>query len=385
MVVMRVSSLAFVLFATACGPAHNASLCDQNPPPPQCSIACDPTPGSQNACPSGFFCNTSGTCDAQCTPGGNECGDNAMCTADGQCVPTNGSNPPGPDADCPAVNFTATTVTPSIELIIDRSGSMDTNDISPTRYKAIQAGINSVVSANQGKVIFGAAMFSGDQTPCLNLSGFTVPRALNNATAISSLLAAPSSQPSGNTPTADAIVQITADFAANPPPAGSPPIILLATDGEPNSCSDNTPNTGPSIAATKAAYSAGVRLFILGLAGLNTQFLQQMANAGQGVQNGQPDAPFFTANDPTSLDQALNSIIGGVLSCDLALSGQVDPATACTGGTVTLNGMTLTCGTDWKILPDGMTLELEGAACDTFKNSQGPTVTATFSCGSVIF
>jgi len=125
-------------------------------------------------------------------------------------------------------------------------------------------------------------------------------------------------------------------------------------------------------------------LFILGLAGLNTQFLQDMANAGQGVTAGMPNAPFFTANDPTSLDTALNTIIGGVLSCDLMLSGQVDPSTACQG-TVTLNGMPLQCGPDWKVLPDGMTLELTGTACDTFKSTNNPTLTASFPCGSVIF
>ena len=279
--------------------------------------------------------------------------------------------------------FTATQVTPSIELIIDRSGSMDMTDITPTRYKAIQSGINTVVTAEQSKVYFGAAMFAGDQTPCLNLNGFTASRALNNASAITTLLA--NNPPNnGNTPTADAITAVVADFAANPPPMGRPPIILLATDGEPNSCQNGNTQDQPSIDATTAAYTAGVRLFILGLAGLNTQFLQDMANAGQGVQTGQPNATFFTANDPTTLNAALNSIIGGVLSCDLTLSGKIDPTTAC-NGTVTLNGQPLMCGTDWTVLPDGMTLELEGSACTMFKNANNPTLAASFPCGSVIF
>jgi hypothetical protein len=308
-----------------------------------------------------------------------------MCTADGSCVPTNGSQMNGPDANCPAVNFTATSITPSIELVVDRSGSMNMTDINPTRYQAIETGINTVVGAEQSKVYFGAAMFSGDQAPCLNLNGFTVPRALNNATAISTLLAAANSQPGGSTPTADAITKITADFAANPPPAGSPPIILLSTDGEPNAC-DGSADNGGAVAAAKAAYAAGIRSYILGLQlGGSQQFLQDFANAGAGVMAGQPNAPFFTANDPTQLQNALNTIIGGVLSCDLSLTGgQVDPASASTG-TVTLNGMMLMYGTDWTILPDGKTLELTGSACNTLKSSQNPTVTATFPCGAVIF
>lgn len=48
--------------------------------------ACDPTPGAPNTCPSGFHCSPDGKCDAQCTPGGSECGDGYTCNSDGECV-----------------------------------------------------------------------------------------------------------------------------------------------------------------------------------------------------------------------------------------------------------------------------------------------------------
>lgn len=378
------ASLLFVAGAAACGPNHNASLCDGPNPPAECAQECDPA--GANTCPAGFHCNlNNSTCDAECTPGGTECGDNAHCSADGACIADNGSNTPV-DANCPAVHFTATPVTPSIELVIDRSGSMDGTDISPTRYKAIQKGLvdatTGIVVTEQAHVIFGAAMFAGDQEPCLSLNGFTAPRAINNAQAITDLLA--NNPPNGgNTPTAPAIDQVVADFAANPPPADSPPIILLATDGEPNSC-DGNGGSGPSIQSTQAAYAAGIRLFILGLANLNTGYLQQMANAGAGVTAGMPDAPFFTADDPASLQTALHDIIVGALSCDLALTGTgtIDPNSAM-NGVVTLDGMTLVFGTDWTIV-NGNTLELLGAACDAFKASDNPQVDATFSCGDII-
>ena len=70
------------------------------------------------------------------------------------------------------------------------------------------------------------------------------------------------------------------------------------------------------------------------------------------------------------------------MSCDLAINGQVDPATAMSG-TVTLNGQTLTYGTDWVVV-NGSTIELVGQACETLKNSSNPSVDASFSCGSVI-
>nr|HEX4318744.1 vWA domain-containing protein [Kofleriaceae bacterium] len=389
---MFASCVFAAVLGVGCGPKQNGSLCDQAQPPPTCDQTCDPTPGADNSCPAGFHCSADGKCDSECSPG-STCSDGSTCTADGTCPGGGGGGGGGGvggggggsiDANCPNVDFTATPVTPSIDLVIDRSGSMDGTDISPTRYKAIQNGLvgaSGVVATEQANVYFGAIMFAGDQTPCLNLNGFTTPRALNNASAITTLLA--NNPPNnGNTPTDQAILAAIADFAANPPPSGSPPIILLTTDGEPNSCTDGNTNDGPSIAAATAANAAGVRLFILGLASLNTNYLQEMANAGVGEPAGM-NAPFFTADNPTQLQQSLQTIINGVLSCDLTLSGQVDPTTAM-NGTVTLNGTTLSYGTDWTVLADGKTLEIEGGACTTLKDATNPTVTASFPCGTVI-
>jgi hypothetical protein len=159
---------------------------------------------------------------------------------------------------------------------------------------------------------------------------------------------------------------------------------VLATDGLPNSCTDGNTDTSPqSITAAKNAYAAGIRVFVLGIAGVNDAFLQNVANAGVGVQVNQPNAPYYTANSPQQLKDAFNQIIGGVLSCDLALNGTIDPDQAASG-MVSLNGQPLTYGTDWKVV-NGSTLELIGAACDTLKNSSSPQVDATFSCGAVLF
>jgi hypothetical protein len=376
----------------ACGNKAAQNVCSQSPPPPACAMSCNPA--GPNTCPTGFFCSSSGSCTAECTPGGNECAADEICTADGHCMSTNGPDAPvntTPDADCPAVHFTPTKTTPSVELLLDRSGSMKMTDIAPTRYGALHTaltGNNGAVTATQGSVYFGAALFSGAESPCppnANLDGFSVPRALNNASAIDGLITA--NQPNGSTPTAVWITAVAADFAANPPPAGSPPIILLATDGQPNGCGNGADN-GASVAAAQAAYTGGVRLFIIGLAGLAPQFLQDMANAGAGMPTGQAPncagcAPFYTASDPASLASGFNQIIGGVISCDLTISGQVDPTTA-SQGTVTLNGVVLTYGTDWTVDPNGMVIHLMGSACNTLKTSANPTVDASFPCGVIV-
>lgn len=287
-----------------------------------------------------------------------------------------------PDANCPSVSFTATQVIPSIQLLIDRSGSM--NDRLPntntTRYKAMRdalVGPNGVVAELQSRVHFGASLYSAD-SPCPRLYS-TQTRALNNLAQVQSLI--DSQSPGGNTPTPGAIDQTVAAFAANPPPMGSPPIIVLATDGLPNNCNGGD-TQNQSVEAVKNAYAAGIRTFILGIAGVNDNFLQAMANAGQGVQPNQPNAKYYTANSPAELQMAFQQIIGGVASCELAINGSVDPEQA-KGGTVTLNGTQLTHGVDWELVND-TTIRLIGQACETLKSTPNPQVEATFPCGAVL-
>ena len=294
----------------------------------------------------------------------------------------NGNNP-GPDAGtCASVDFTATQVIPSVQLLIDRSGSMGQGfaGSNMSRYQAMRealVGTTGVVPQLQSKARFGASLYS-DDSPCPKLYN-TGARDLMNASQVQQLI--DSQSPGGNTPTPGAIDQTVQLFAANPPPAGSPPIIVLATDGLPNNCGGGDTQV-ESVTAARNAYNAGIRTFVLGIAGINDTFLQNMANAGAGVQAGQTNAKFYTANSPAELKDAFQQIIGGVVSCELTLNGTIDPAMA-SSGTVSLNGQNLTYGTDWEVVNNN-TLRLLGSACDTMKNSSNPQVKATFTCGAVI-
>jgi hypothetical protein len=384
---MKNLAVAFVVILTAAcgGPKQFGSVCDDPNAPDACNQACDPTPGAGASCPNGFYCSEDGRCDAECTQSGGQCGSGYTCTANGRCEMDPQNNPTGPDASCPAVNFTAKAVTPSISLLIDRSGSMAEAIGNTSRYNAIRTSLvdptNGVITKLQTKAYFGASLYSSD-TPCPRL--YSVGRALNNRDGIANLIN--SQNPNGNTPTGPSIDQTVAQFAATPPPAGSPPIIVLATDGLPNECNDSTNTTlgqSKSINAAKAAYAAGIKLFILAVGnGINDAHLQAMANAGAGVQAGQPNAPYYISNTPQDLTTAFNQIIGGVISCDLMINGNVDPAQAA-GGTVILNGMSLMYGTDWTLV-GGNTIRLLGQACETLKGSANPVVTASFPCGTVI-
>jgi hypothetical protein len=366
------------LTAACSGPKQFGSVCDDPASHPvACDEECDPS--GADTCPSGFHCAPDGKCDAACTQGGSECGAGSVCSPDGECVPTGG----GPDANCPAVNFTATPTIPSISLLIDRSGSMDDSIGNKSRYQAVRDALvdptTGVVTTLESKAYFGASLYSTD-APCPKL--YSVARTLGAGTrdAIATLIN--SQSPEGNTPTGPSIDVAVADFLATPAPAGSPPVIVLATDGLPNGCNGGNGEQA-SINAAAGAFAAGIRLFVLAVGnGINDGHLQAVANAGAGVTAGMPDAPFFVANTPADLQTAFNQIIGGVVSCELTISGSIDETQAA-GGTVILNGVTLVYGTDWELANDN-TIRLLGQACTTLKNSPTPMVTASFPCGAVI-
>jgi hypothetical protein len=407
----RALLLGLALLATACGSKKTPgdSLCvAMVPPPAACNMACDPNTAS-NACPSGFHCNPDSTCDISCTQTGGECGVGFMCTADGSCI-SDGTGSGGPiiDApDCPAVHFTAKKTTPVVELLLDQSASMNDaypNMGDPSRWEALRKALidptNGVVKKLAGSVIFGAALYSskshddgsGRQIGNAGCPVLTKkPRAINNFAAVDQLLKA---EPDEDTPTAESIDNIVQDFRDNPPTDPmAPKIIVLATDGLPDTCADaDPPNatrqnaaSAASVAAAQRAYTAGVKLFFLFIGNdAAGDHPKQMANAGAGKDPLTGDAQPFLATDPATLTKAFNDIIGGVVSCDLTLSGPVNQTDG-PNGVVTLNGTDLVYNTDWTLDPDGLTLHLKGAACDMLKASANPTVNATFPCGAIIF
>jgi len=301
---------------------------------------------------------------------------------DGSSPDAGDNGPPGADANCPAVNFAATAVVPSIQLLIDRSGSMDESIGNKTRYAAVRDALveptTGVVTTLESRAYFGASLYSTD-APCPKL--YTVGRAMNNRAGIASLINGQS--PGGNTPTGPSIDAAVAEFAANPAPPDSPPVIVLATDGLPNGCNGGD-GQAAAVTAAAASSAADIRLFVLAVGnGIADGHLQQVANAGAGVTAGQPNAKYYVANTPTELKTAFEDIIQGVTSCELSIDGSIDEAQAI-NGTVTLNGAPLSYGTDWELV-NGNVVRLLGQACSTLKGSTNPTVNASFPCGAVLF
>ncbi len=333
-------------------------------------------------CGTSLYCDSTRHCVANCTPGGTECGTGYVCRH-GRCA-----------EDCPSVIVDLTPVTPTVMLLIDQSGSMSSDFHGMTRWDAVDTALTDpaagVLPALESEIVFGASLYTshngtldGEACPLLQ----TEPPALGNAGAIGDLLGA--NGPDGDTPTGESITATTALLTALPTgPHDGPRIIVLATDGEPDTCAVPNPQEGQpeAVAAAQAAWTAGVRLFILSVGSdVGAAHLQDMADAGAGLPTGgTTHAPYYVATDPAELTTAFDTIIHGVRSCTFTLDGEVDPADW-SAGAVSLDGAPLTYeDPDGWVLTDGHTLVLQGTACTTFLEEAAPVLSAQWPCGTII-
>jgi hypothetical protein len=294
------------------------------------------------------------------------------------------------DTTCASVEVGTTLSTPNVILIIDQSGSMGMEQFPAgsgiLRWDALEGALMAnpagLIFSLQGSVRWGMAFFRGPAFGCPGLS--TVPCALNNYATLDSTYR--SLHPGGGTPTGESInaVLATRDTLISDP--NQPTIFILATDGEPNTCANPDDTAGGeaySVGAVQNAFDLGVRTYVISVgADTDTAHLQALANAGIG-SSGSPAAMFWLANDTATLSDALATIVGGVVSCNLTINGTIDPAQACSGS-VTLAGTPLTCGdpNGWHAV-DANHIQLDGTACDMLLSGTTPLV-ATFPCGVIL-
>jgi hypothetical protein len=331
---------------------------------------------------------------SQCPPG-QSCADHGRCldnpAGDGGVT---GDASPFPDAAvCGNVTVALSPVIPTVMVLIDQSGSMTSSFGGLNRWEAVTEALTDpatgVIAQLEDQVIFGASLytsndgFNGGTCPILT----TVDPALNNLLDITTLLT--DNSPEGDTPTGESIDEIVT-LMLNLPPIpdhpNSPPIIVVATDGEPDTCTVPNPQEGQpeALAAAENAYAAGVDLYILSVgSGVSDDHLQDMANAGVGLPvGGTQNAPYYVANNQNQLVDAFAEIIHGARSCELEVDGIVIMDRA-HEASVVLNSDPLEHGTDWEML-DESTMVLLGEACDTFLNDENVTLVANFPCGAIV-
>jgi hypothetical protein len=293
----------------------------------------------------------------------------------------------GTTGDCTEVTVTVDPVIPTVVLLVDQSGSMTDDFSGMPRWDALYQTLmeaDGVVDALQGQIRFGLALYSsedGNAGPtCPMLT--EVPPALDNHAAIDAVYGP--ADPIDETPTGESLALVAQGLAPFAEPG--PKAIVLATDGEPDTCATPNPQDGQPevIAAVQAAFDEEIETYVISVGDeVGAGHLQEVANAGVGKPVDDPDpAPFYIALDAAALVDAFHEIISGFISCQLPIDGIVDLDEQCEG-TVMLDGVELECPIDWHML-DESTLELLGEACETLKDGSPHEIEASWPCGSVV-
>jgi len=316
-------------------------------------------------------------------------------------------------APCASAQVTASRITPIVHFVIDGSSSMNFRFGSGTRWSVLRdtlIGPTGVVTTLESAVKFGMAIYSSNQQ-CPAMSA--IAPSVTNLRAMTA--AYPAVEPGVGTPTGEALQKVIdelPDFSVIGPDmmVETIPIVILATDGEPNGCSGaaaaalcdwvadlanciaNAIGGGPvnydtTLAAVRKARDKKIPVWIVSLAdGLNAiPDLQKTANIGAGLaEDASPGATIYSPQSAAELTKTLSALIGEATSCDVELAGTLDVNRACEG-TVEMNGSPLACNdpNGWKPI-DMNHIAVQGTACERFKSDLTAWLDARFPCDVIV-
>lgn len=297
-------------------------------------------------------------------------------------------------AGCVDIRKSYTSVPPAVMLLIDRSTSMSFNFGEDTRWNVLRDAIldpeRGLLASLDQRARVGLMLYTGE-------GGFSSPLGCPVITGVAAefgnlervrdaYLAAEPAFP-GDTPTGESIERATRELSRF---GGSAPrYILLATDGEPDTCAQPKPQNGmpEAIAAAQSAFAQGIRVYTVGVSeGIGADRVQQMANAGAGkdpalvyARDADAEQPLFANDDPRKLATQLSGIIGDVRSCTIELGTPIGSESSLQGRLI-LDGQVLERdASDGWTFADDDTLSVRGAACDTIR-SDGRQLEIRFPC-----
>jgi hypothetical protein len=305
----------------------------------------------------------------------------------------------GASSQCQTLRLTPSV--PNVVLVIDRSLSMmEIFGSVETRWEAMQTVLLEqevgLISVLDGQARLGMVLFTGPQSmpiapmppppeppECPILS--EVPVAADNRAALEAAYLA--AEPLGTTPTGESLERIWPELAAlDEVEFPGPRVMVLATDGEPNTCADvNDTETGRSLseAAITAANEAGVRTFVLSVGSeISDEHLKRIANLGQGLPADDETERFLRVDDRDELSSALQQIFGELIACSFELNVGLTEERARMAA-VRIDDDFVTYGD-----PDGWRLDgasrilFSGAACDRLGSASNLQV--DLPCGPVL-
>lgn len=363
----------------------------------ECGQPCDLT----TSCGVGKYCSAQETCTAECIPGDGRCGSGKTCNGSGRCVEGGGiiigpggggsGSSGGSSGVCADADINLGKQIPTVLLLVDQSASMNAEFGMSDRWQVLRTALmnqqDGIVSTLQDEVRFGLSLYSGrnGMAPCPALTN--VAPMLNNYAAIDAAYPVPTASIIDDTPTGESIDAAAAALLLVQ--EEGPKVIVLATDGEPDSCATPDPQTPAAremtVKAAEDAFAQGIFTFYISVGNeVADEHATMVANVGQGYGREDMTQRFYRANNQAELANAFAMIVNGVRSCAFALNGMVVEG-AENKGTVTLNGMTLTLGdpNGWR-LSSPTTIEVLGTACETVKNAEQAQLSAKFACGSIV-
>jgi von Willebrand factor type A domain len=268
-------------------------------------------------------------------------------------------------------------VTPTVLLVVDGSGSMKKDLGQGSRWTVLRdalMGDGGVVAQMSDAMSFGFVSYSSN-----NMCGDGRPQASVTFDDLASAYDA-NHIPDGFTPTGLAIAYAADHLAAMD--SNEPKLILLATDGNANTCDDSKAyDEGQSAAVdeAEAAQAAGINTVVLGVSDeIAADNVQEIANVGAGLDaDGSEEAAAYFANDANQLVVALEDMLQREELCVIKLDQPVDSDSA--EATVTLDGEALAEGdSDGWTFRDDNHIQLMGEACD--RRMAGAEVAGHVTC-----
>lgn len=373
------------------------------------ALACGAPCSSSTPCTAGQYCGSNQQCTADCTATDGNCGSGQTCNSFGRCVAGGvdpGVDPGAVDSGLPELSDACVRLdvklTPQLTvlMLIDQSGSMNEQFGNGARWNVLRDALidmnTGIISTLQAKIRFGLALYTsengfGSGTPPKTCPMITqVAPALNNYAAITAKYLP--NDWKGDTPTGESVEAAVKllDGVTDP----GPKVLVLATDGEPDTCADPNPGSDAgrdaarqlSVTAVQNAFQKQISTFVISVGDdVGKDHLRAVANAGQGLAvDVDMSDRFYLANNQADLAMAFDSIVGGLRSCVFTLNGKVDDARADTG-TVTLDGKPLIYkDKDGWLMSSPTVLELQGAACATFKSNGDHDLNIDFPCGVIV-
>ncbi len=293
------------------------------------------------------------------------------------------------------------TVEPDIYFLLDSSGSMANEGRDGLPYDRPKpwpiddavAALTSVGQSLDQKARIGLGTYPWENrtgTDCGFVHLLDVD--YQSSTVFSNQVS--SIDPWGNTPTGYALRRVLDDrlieMSTDPVGIHRPRAIVLITDGDPSQVCTNGQNRLDREAAYQEAlneatrvYNSGIPIYVVGFQfGSAPDKLNAIAQAGgTDASNGSGGNRFYTANDTSSLVNAVNDITRRTFSCAFRLSGY---PSAPDQVNVSIGNQTLSEG------PNGFSLDLNsgvltinGSACDSLRsdtNQQSVRVDVTMTC-----